>query len=61
MPQNLPHSRPKINKRALVKLCEICLLQMHFRVEDRYFEQKDDIFVGAPSFSPFCETIFTKA
>ena len=31
----LPHFRPKINKQALVTLFEICLLQMHFLVEDR--------------------------
>ena len=35
----LPHFRPKINKKALVKLCEICLSQMYFRVEVRYFKQ----------------------
>ena len=51
----LPHFRPKINKRALIKLCEICLSQMYFRVEECYFEQKGGLFIGAPSSSPFGE------
>ena len=56
----LPHFRPKINKRALIKLCEICLSQMYFRVEDRYFEQKDGLFIGAPSSPPFGELYLQK-
>ena len=54
----LPHFRPKINKRALIKLCEICLSQMYFRVEDRYFEQKDALFIRALLSPPFGEKYF---
>ena len=51
----LPHFRPKINKRALIKPCEICLSQIYFRVEDRYFKQRDGLFIAAPSSPPFAE------
>ena len=51
----LPHFRPKVNKGAFIKLCEICLSQMYSHVEDRYFEQKDGLFIGTPSSTPFGE------
>ena len=57
---NLPHFRPKTNKQALIKLCEICLSQMYFRVEDYYFEQKDGLFIGSPSSPPFAELYLQK-
>ena len=57
---NLPQFEPKTNKKALIKLCEICLSQMYFRVEDYYFEQKDGLFIGSPSSPPFAELYLQK-
>ena len=33
---------------------------MYFRVEDRYFEQKDGLFIGSPSSPPFGELYLQK-
>ena len=51
---NLPQFRREIN-RDFTKLCEFCRSQIYFRLEGRYFEQKDGIFIGSPSSPPFAE------
>ena len=56
----LPHFRPKINKEAFIKICEVCLSQMYCRVAGHYFELTDGLFIGPLSSSLFAEQYLQK-